>query len=60
VCQFNTERVGNLVTQSFDEVWRGVAATESRAWVDACRGCWAECEVLPSAIYTGDILRALA
>jgi MoaA/NifB/PqqE/SkfB family radical SAM enzyme len=60
VCQFNTERVGNLLTQSFDEVWRGSEAKESRAWVDACRGCWAECEVLPSAIYTGDLLRALA
>jgi MoaA/NifB/PqqE/SkfB family radical SAM enzyme len=60
VCQFNTERVGNLLTQSFDEVWHGGAAKESRAWVDACRGCWAECEVLPSAIYTGDLLRAIA
>ncbi len=59
VCQFNTERVGNLVTDSWDDVWRGGAATEARQWVDACRGCWAECEVLPSAIYTGDLLRAL-
>ena len=22
-----------------------------------CAGCWAECEVLPSAAYTGDLLR---
>jgi MoaA/NifB/PqqE/SkfB family radical SAM enzyme len=57
VCQFNTERVGNLHEQSFDEVWTSPAATESRQWVDACKGCWAECEVLPSAIYTGDLLR---
>lgn len=56
VCQFNTERMGNLVTQSFDEVWHGETTRASRAWVDACPGCWAECEVIPSAIYTGDIL----
>jgi MoaA/NifB/PqqE/SkfB family radical SAM enzyme len=55
VCQFNTERVGNLLHQSFEEVWQGSAADESRAWVDACPGCWAECEVIPSALYTGDL-----
>jgi hypothetical protein len=59
VCQFNGERVGNLRDQLFADVWRGAAAVESRRWVDACTGCWAECEVLPSAIYTGDLLRAL-
>lgn len=56
VCQFNTETVGNLLTQSFDEVWQGQPARESRAWVDACPGCWAECEVMPSALYTGDLV----
>jgi MoaA/NifB/PqqE/SkfB family radical SAM enzyme len=59
VCQFNTETIGNLLTQSFDEVWHGASGRTSRAWVDACTGCWAECEVLPSALYTGDLLRAL-
>ena len=59
VCQFNTERVGNLATQSFDEVWYGSEATKrSRDWVDRCIGCWAECEVMPNAIFTGDVLRA--
>jgi MoaA/NifB/PqqE/SkfB family radical SAM enzyme len=57
VCQFNTETVGNLLTSSFDEVWGGAPATESRRWVDACPGCWAECEVMPSALYTADIAR---
>ncbi|MEI6233011.1 MAG: radical SAM protein [Planctomycetota bacterium] len=56
VCQFNTEKVGNLVTQSFDDVWYGGKTKESRDWVDACSGCWAECEVMPSAIYTGDVI----
>jgi MoaA/NifB/PqqE/SkfB family radical SAM enzyme len=56
VCQFNTETVGNLLRQDFDDVWHGGAATAARAWVDACPGCWAECEVMPSALYTGDLL----
>jgi MoaA/NifB/PqqE/SkfB family radical SAM enzyme len=57
VCQFNTETVGDLAADSFDRVWHGAPARASRAWVDACPGCWAECEVLPSALYTGDLLR---
>lgn len=58
VCQFNTEVIGNLLEQPFDDVWlRCEAAQEARAWVDACPGCWAECEVMPNAIFSGDILR---
>jgi MoaA/NifB/PqqE/SkfB family radical SAM enzyme len=60
VCQFNTETVGDLTRDSFESVWRGKRATEARAWVDACPGCWAECEVMPSAIYSGDLVRRLA
>lgn len=59
VCQFNTEIVGNLLKQSFEDVWNGVEASTHRAWVDACPGCWAECEVVPNAIYSGDIWRGL-
>src|SRR5262249_30895655 len=57
VCQFNTEVIGNLLTDSFETVWESVAAREARRWVDACTGCWAECEVVPNAIYSGDMLR---
>lgn len=57
ICQFNTEKVGNLLHQSFDKVWYGDDADAQREWVDGCPGCWAECEVMPSALYTGDILR---
>lgn len=60
VCQFNTEIVGNLRTQSFADVWASLAAREARAWVDACSGCWAECEVMPSALYSGAFLRPRA
>lgn len=59
VCQFNTETVGNLASASFEATWRGPEADRARAWVDACPGCWAECEVIPSAIYSGDIVRAV-
>jgi MoaA/NifB/PqqE/SkfB family radical SAM enzyme len=55
VCQFNTETVGNLLSQSLEDVWQGAAAASSRRWVDACVGCWAECEVMPSALYSGDL-----
>jgi MoaA/NifB/PqqE/SkfB family radical SAM enzyme len=55
VCQFNTETVGNLLHQSFEEVWNGRPCQSSRQWVDDCPGCWAECEVLPSALYSGDL-----
>jgi MoaA/NifB/PqqE/SkfB family radical SAM enzyme len=58
VCQFNSQTVGNLLRQSFDDVWSGDPASQAREWVDQCVGCWAECEVMPSAIYTGDIVRA--
>lgn len=58
-CQFNTRIAGNLRRQPFLEVWFGPRAREQRAWVRRCKGCWAECEVLPSAIYTADLLRAL-
>jgi MoaA/NifB/PqqE/SkfB family radical SAM enzyme len=57
VCQFNTEIVGNLLHQSLKDVWHGEKAKPSRAWVDACSGCWAECEVVPNAVYSGDIWR---
>jgi MoaA/NifB/PqqE/SkfB family radical SAM enzyme len=59
VCQFNTETVGNLSTDPFADVWGSPEAERARAWVDACAGCWAECEVIPSALYTGDIVRGL-
>jgi MoaA/NifB/PqqE/SkfB family radical SAM enzyme len=59
VCQFNSQIVGNLRRQSFREVWEGPSAAAQRRWVHACAGCWAECEVLPSAIYTLDLLRSV-
>jgi MoaA/NifB/PqqE/SkfB family radical SAM enzyme len=59
VCQFNTEVVGSLLDSSLDDLWSAPATREAREWVDACPGCWAECEVIPSAIYSGDILNPM-
>jgi Fe-coproporphyrin III synthase len=58
-CQFNSKITGNLRRQSFAEVWHSARTSEQRAWVRACAGCWAECEVLPSAVYSGDLIREL-
>jgi len=56
-CQFNTAPAGNLRDTSFAELWSSAQAEQQRDWVRACPGCWAECEVLPNAIYSGDIVR---
>ena len=55
-CQFNSRIIGNLRKSSFADVWNNERAKEQRDWVNACKGCWAECEVIPSAIYTLDIV----
>lgn len=60
VCQFNSKRVGNLREKSFHDVWFGEEAVAQRDWVIGCPGCWAECEVLPSAIYTADLIKPAA
>jgi MoaA/NifB/PqqE/SkfB family radical SAM enzyme len=57
-CQFNSRTVGNLAQQPFGEVWNGEKAQSQRAWVRQCPGCWAECEVMPNAVYTADLLRS--
>jgi MoaA/NifB/PqqE/SkfB family radical SAM enzyme len=59
-CQFNTRRVGNLAQEPFETLWSGAAVDRQRRWVRACPGCWAECEVLPNALYSGDLLLKMA
>jgi MoaA/NifB/PqqE/SkfB family radical SAM enzyme len=56
ICQMNTETVGNLNKDSFEAVWFGTEALEKREWVRGCPGCWAECEVVPSAVFSADLL----
>ena len=55
-CQFNSKVVGNLLKTDFDACWNSAATLKSREWVEKCPGCWAECEVLPSALLGGDIV----
>ena len=55
-CQFNSQVVGNLLTTDFDTCWNSAKALKNREWVERCPGCWAECEVLPSAVLGGDIV----
>ncbi|MFW6365899.1 MAG: radical SAM/SPASM domain-containing protein [Spirochaetota bacterium] len=57
VCQFHSASIGNLRTDSFHDVWYGRKASAFREWVSKCPGCWAECEILPNAVYSGDIFR---
>jgi MoaA/NifB/PqqE/SkfB family radical SAM enzyme len=57
-CQFNTKKAGSLRHQTFEEMWFGTRAENQRDWVRKCPGCWAECEVLPSAIYTGELAKS--
>lgn len=57
VCQFNTETIGNVLEDGFEVLWHKANAQAARRWVDACSGCWAECEVVPNAVYSGDLLR---
>ena len=56
-CQFNTGTIGNLREQRFEELWYSDALKTQRNWVRQCPGCWAECEVLPNAVYTGDLFK---
>lgn len=54
-CQFNSHIVGNLRLQTFQAVWRSAERRSQYEWVKRCAGCWAGCEVQPSAAYTGDL-----
>jgi Fe-coproporphyrin III synthase len=58
-CQFNSKIVGNLVEQTFDELWNGTERARQRGWVRNCPGCWAECEVMPNALYSIELLRPI-
>jgi hypothetical protein len=55
-CQFNSTIVGNLRRQAFNQIWFSKAIARQRTWVNQCRGCWAECEILPNALYTADLV----
>jgi MoaA/NifB/PqqE/SkfB family radical SAM enzyme len=59
VCLYNGEIVGNLLRDDFRVLWNSQKAAELRRWARACPGCWAECEVIPNAVFRGDIYKGL-
>jgi MoaA/NifB/PqqE/SkfB family radical SAM enzyme len=58
-CQFNSKTIGQIRSTSFQHIWQGKQAADLRRWVRNCPGCWAECEVLPNAMYSGEIFRSV-
>ncbi len=54
-CQFNSVPVGNLKTQSLQEIKSTSTYKTQLNWVKNCTGCAAECETTPSFVYSGDI-----
>lgn len=51
--------VGNALTDDVGELWRSDRMRKYREAVKSCPGCWIACEVIPNAIYTGDMIRAI-
>lgn len=59
ICLYDSTIVGNLTKMRFKELWFGNRIEKYRERVNKCPGCWAGCEVIPNAIYSGNIIRAL-
>ena len=60
VCLYNSHIVGNLYRQQWRDIIKSVSYSSELNWVNNCQGCWAGCEVIPNAIYTGDIVKGLS
>jgi len=56
VCLYNDAIVGSVACDNFKAVWEGEKAVFLRKWVDGCKGCWAQCETIPNAIFSGSIM----
>ena len=59
VCLYDSRVIDNLVREKFTQIWFGNDIKRYRDAVKKCPGCWAGCEVIPNAIYTGDIIKAI-
>lgn len=59
ICLYNSTIVGNLLKeQDFKRFWFSNKNIEKyRKIISQCSGCWAECEIVPNGIYTGDIIK---
>jgi Fe-coproporphyrin III synthase len=58
-CQMSSKRAGDLKTETLAGMRASERFQAQRSWVKNCAGCWAECEILPSAFYTADLFRVL-
>lgn len=59
VCLYNSLVVGNLKDSAVREIWKGENIKKHRKWVKNCSGCWAGCETIVSAIYSGDVVKGI-
>ncbi len=59
ICIQSNTKVGDLTKETLDELWFGQKIERYRKMVRECPGCWMPCDVIPSAIYTGSLLKAL-
>ncbi len=59
VCLYNSSVIGNLREQKLKDLWYAERAEKMRKWVGECPGCWAGCETIVSAVYSGDIIKGL-
>jgi MoaA/NifB/PqqE/SkfB family radical SAM enzyme len=58
ICLYYPEVVGNLLREGLEALWFGEPIKAHRRKVRDCAGCWAGCEVIANAVFSGDILRA--
>ncbi|MFC2062040.1 radical SAM/SPASM domain-containing protein [Elusimicrobiota bacterium] len=59
ICLFNSTIIGSLRKNSFKDIWFGKDIEKYRKIVNKCSGCWAECEIVPNAVYCGDIVKGI-
>lgn len=59
VCFHNSTVVGNLRKTPLRDLWFSEEMKKYRQMTKQCSGCWSDCEVIPSAVYGGDIIKGL-
>lgn len=57
ICFFNNRIVGNLKDVPWHELKKNTETLAAKNWVKNCPGCWESCEIIPSAAYTGDMIK---
>lgn len=55
-CNFKPGAVGNLNSSTFSEIWLSKKTVEKRLEVKRCEGCWNPCNIIPSAVYSGNVI----